>query len=329
MPTALDCAILSEDVYNQSTGKAATSAGWSRINPQSWGGGFAGAAYQRGPELVVAFRGTETDDRNDLIADAHMIPAAPPDRILGVLPALLQEYDLSDNLEMQVGGMLLGGIISNWRSRLIVGTFANQVPPQQTASANTYINNLGMTPYCITGHSLGGALAKTVSLNRSIPCVAFNSPFMGDLRGIPPISSPLVKSINTKGDPLSLATEAAGNLSHGENILVQVRNFPERPPARPSMENYTRPTFCPRSSSGNGWVANMVIEHVLQPTCEDVLDAWEPVGRARNLIRYTFDAYPDYVSSLMGYLGRAALYYHSMTNLRKAMSSLPIFRANL
>jgi len=142
------------------------------------------------------------------------------------------------------------------------------------------------------------------------------------------VTSTLVKSINTNGDPLSLATATAGNLSHGETILVQIPRFPETPPSQPVLE-YRRPTICPRSSSSNGWVANLVTEHVLQPTCEEILDVWEPIGRTRSLVRYTLDTYPDYVSNLLGYLGRAALYYHSMRNLTDRMKDLQQFRINL
>ena len=76
MPTALDCAILSEDVYNEAPGPLVASNGWNRVNSRTMGSGFAAATYLRGAEVLVAFRGTETDDRQDIIADAHMVPAA-------------------------------------------------------------------------------------------------------------------------------------------------------------------------------------------------------------------------------------------------------------
>ncbi|HSH09954.1 MAG TPA: hypothetical protein VK995_06170 [Oceanipulchritudo sp.] len=333
MVTALDCAILSEDVYNRENNQLAASAGWLRVDAQNWGEGFAGGTYVKGNSVVVAFRGTETDDMQDIIADAHMVPSAPPDRILQVIPSLLREYDLSDSVELQLGGILLGGILVDWRSRALVGTYANQVPPEQTSLATTYVQSRFPRPQYVTGHSLGGALAKAISLQMNIPGVAFNSPFMGDLRGIPPISSSILKSINTRGDPLSLATEAAGNLSHGETILVDIPRFREPAPARPQIESYRRPSVCPRASAGNDMVENLFIEYIAEPACESALDMWEPVGRAasapRRAARFYFNTYPEYVGSLLGYLGRAALYYHSMQNLRVKMQTLGQFRSPL
>jgi len=73
----------------------------------------------------------------------------------------------------------------------------------------------------------------------------------------------------------------------------------------------------------------MIVENIVQPTCEEVVDAWEPIGRARNSLRYAFDTYPEYVSSLLLYLGNAALYYHSMSNLLTAMRGMDMFKTQL
>jgi len=88
----------------------------------------------------------------------------------------------------------------------------------------------------VTGHSLGGALAKIVGLDYSIPCVAFNSPYMGDLRNVLPMTSGIQTSVNTRLDPLSRMTAVAGNLSHGNTIPVDI----PLPRARPRRSPHPR-----------------------------------------------------------------------------------------
>lgn len=321
MISALDCALLSEDVYNRDNNNLAARAGWRRLDARNWGHGFAAGAYVRGNERVVAFRGTDTDDPHDILADAQMVPDAPPDRVAQVIPSLLRHYGLSDSTELRVGGALLGGILNSGRARRFIRAAGNQIPARQSRQASEYITSQSPAPAVVTGHSLGGALAQYISVSMALPGVAFNSPFMGDLRGMPPVCGNLVK-INTRGDPLSLATEAAGNLAHGEVVLVDIPRHAGSPPPPPRMEAYHRPNVCPRASTAGNIVENYLSGQIAS-TCEALVDVWEPVGRAATApqrgLNFIFSTYPDYVSSLLGYLGSLCGHYHSMENLRRQM----------
>lgn len=204
----------------------------------------------------------------------------------------------------------------------MISTLANQAPPRQSSQALAYVASLGRNPVVVTGHSLGGALAKVVvALRRGLLCVAFNSPFMGNLRGVAPLSFTLIRSINAVGDPLSLATKNVGNLPHGEEIQVRVPGLRETPPRRPDVETYRRPTVCPRAT-GSWYSEEAILTNMASTVCEAALDAWEPVGRIVSAPERSrsFFYYPEYVASLVVYLGRVAGHYHSMANLKAAMA---------
>lgn len=331
MISALDCAVLSEDVYNRTNNDLARAHGWERLDGQNWSDGFAAGLYEKNNQRIVAFRGT--DDAADVISDARMVPNASARQITSVTPTVLNEYGLNDRTELVVGAKLLSQILTNQNTRTAINLFANQTPPEQTRLAAEYLRNLNPRPFYITGHSLGGALAKTLSLRDDINCVAFNSPFMGDLQGVTPISSNLLTSINAKSDPLSLATRQVGNLSHGRDISVDTPRYPVRPPRVPEVDDYRRPVSCPRAS-GSWWTSEQgVYAAAFGPVCEAAMDMWEPVGRAatapqRNF-RYWFRQRPEYISSLLTYLKDAAIHYHSMEKLRIKMASMPRFRQAL
>lgn len=326
MVTAQDCAALAEAVYHFDHD---TLVGWAGSRGQNGTHGFAAATYEKDGHLVVAFRGTETHNLDDIFADARMVPNASVEHVLRVVPSILHEYGLSDSPELNLMGSLLTQVLTHFRTRLLISSLANQAPPQQSSQALAYVASLGRNPVVVTGHSLGGALAKVVALRRGLLCVAFNSPFMGDLRGVPPLSSTL-RSINAVGDPLSLATKSVGNLPHGQEIQVRVPGLPDAPPSRPEVETYRRPTVCPRAT-GSWYSEEAILTNMAATVCEAALDVWEPVGRVVSVRERSrsFFYYPEYVASLVVYLGRVAGHYHSMANLRAAMEGETRFQQNL
>jgi len=328
MISALDCAVLAEDVYNRVDNNLAQSHGWRRLDGQNWADGFAAGVYEKNNQRVVAFRGT--DDFADAISDARMVPSASLARVASVTPRVLNEYGLSDRVELVVGAVMLSQILNHRYTRRAIRVLANQTPPEQTRLATAYRRSISPGPDFVTGHSLGGALAKTISLREGIPCVAFNSPFMGDLRGVPPVSSEQVTSINARLDPLSLATGQVGNLSHGRNIYVHTPSYLGLPPSVPRVDSYRRPVACPRAS-GNWWTSEEgIYAAALGPVCEAALDMWEPIGRittaTQRNFHYWFRQRPQYVAALLHYLGDVAIHFHSMENLRVAMQGMPQFQ---
>ena len=315
MVTALDCAYLAEDVYSREDNRLAQSEGWRRLDAQNWSNGFAAGLYEKNGERVIAFRGTETDDVEDLIADAHMVPAASPRQIQRVVPTLLNEYGVGDRTEMQVGGAMLGGILSSLEARAATAVLANQVPPEQTQQAESYLRRQSTPPTYLTGHSLGGALAKVIALRSGIACVAFNSPFMGHLRGVVPMSSEQIISINARLDPLSLATRTVGNPPHGPVIEVETARCRSVPPSRP------RDYECPRVGSDWYMSEQGIYGYMATAFCE----VTRPIGAAVT----ASERYLEYEQGLLRHLGEAALHYHSMGNLRASMMPMPRFRRSL
>lgn len=102
-----------------------------------------------------------------------------------------------------------------------------RIPPSQSraavqvfdTSSQCTVNDIS----AVTGHSLGGALAKVVSQQKNVTAVAFNAPLIGDLNGVAPRSSPLIHNFNAINDPVSGITGAMGSLSVGGVHEVIVR----------------------------------------------------------------------------------------------------------
>jgi hypothetical protein len=118
MLSAYDCAVLSEDVYQSTTGDVASKKGWSSKKDFTGHDGFYGALYNKGRQYVVAYRGT--NDLKDVKADLNM---------------------------------------------------AIRVPPSQSKHALEFYSkcsNSFKNITAVTGHSLGGALAKIVSQRKNI-----------------------------------------------------------------------------------------------------------------------------------------------------------------
>ena len=291
MTSIRDCAALAADVYDRTGNSVATSAGWMRLDGQNWTYGFAAGRYQKANEHVVAFRGTDTDDSVDLLSDAVMVPMTEPGAARLAFQTLFRQYGV-DNLSVAalVAPQLAESLVQFQPVATVIERHANQVPTEQLRQALAYFDSCQPRPRFITGHSLGGALAQLVAHERGVPAIAFNSPFMGTLRGAMPASSQLILQINTVGDPLSLATQSVGNLPHGRVITVSI------PPRHQPPQMQRRP--------------------------RGFLDVVAP---AAAMAYREAEAQAQYHRQLLGYVGEAMLYYHSMGELLLAILREPRF----
>jgi hypothetical protein len=101
----------------------------------------------------------------------------------------------------------------------------SQIPPHQSRQALEFYSEC--VRYCynvraVTGHSLGGALAKVVSQRNMILAVAFNAPYIGDLSGSAPMTSMLIKNYNSNLDPVSGATRLIGRMEEGQSEIIYI-----------------------------------------------------------------------------------------------------------
>jgi hypothetical protein len=296
VPSIHDCAILAQDVYDRTGNAQAMDARWVRRDPQNWGNGFAAGTYSKGADTVIALRGTETDDSRDLISDAMMAPLARPGAAQSTLEGLLRTYHVSgSNLIAATAPLLVEALMQSTVIRAVIAVRANQVPGEQVQRALQYFDSCATRPTMVTGHSLGGALAQIVSQQRNVPCVAFNSPHMGDLGastgadgarvdGMVPMSSQTLLQVNADLDPLSMATAAVGNLAHGRVITVKLPPFH----AAPTRHSVDVPL----------WAS------LLAPVAAAMYDGYQ-----------TASAELSFHRELMQYLGEIMLYGHSMANL--------------
>jgi len=176
MATILDCVLLSEDVYEDSLTLRVAGSGWTRTHAYTCGGFYA-CHYSKNGESIVSYRGT--NDLDDIVADANMIPRM------------------------------------------------GRIPPSQSRAAVQVFDTISQCTVngvdAVTGHSLGGALAKVVSQQKNVTAIAFNAPYIGDLGGSAPRSSPLIHNFNATNDPVSGITGALGSLTVGSVHQVFIR----------------------------------------------------------------------------------------------------------
>jgi len=126
--------------------------------------------------------------------------------------------------------------------------FLRNIPKEQAGQATRYLNHAHSfaspdDTFVVTGHSLGGGLAKHVFLQdefyRAPPllaratgheflknrmpsaAVAFNAPYVGGLDGVKNREGTLL-NVNTLGDPVSGITKKLGRSSLGEDVDVNV-----------------------------------------------------------------------------------------------------------
>lgn len=240
--TIQDCANLALASYTDFS----NPNGWTQISHQGFGDdaeGFFGAAYRRNKDIIVAFRGTS--DLQDIIDDAGMAPFKTPAeaRTFGV--EFMRKYTTTNELATQ---NIAKAVELAWKAKilergkwLLFGERLNTLPSSQMTELDKFLFRLGdeVLGYgfrirAFVGHSLGGALAQAASENYSqgpfrikditgerhvfkrisIPAVGFNSPYMGTISGMQKGHGPGILCVNTKHDPLSIATQLAGNASH-------------------------------------------------------------------------------------------------------------------
>jgi hypothetical protein len=98
------------------------------------------------------------------------------------------------------------------------------------------------------------------------------------------------------------------------------------------MPAYVRPVSCPRTPGDWYRRPDGLLVVAASNLCETAMEAWDPVGRAASAparALQTARQYPEYYRALVAYLADMALYHHSITNLRKAITLQPAFRKAL
>ena len=285
MPTLQDCATLAFDVYDRTGNQTAQTAGWTRVDGQNWGPGFAAGHYRKQSDVVVAFRGTDTDDSRDILSDAAMVPLLRRGAAQDALQALARQYNLEDQTTIaRVAGRIIDVIAQTEPVSDAIERYANQVPTDQFRQALAYFDGIRPRPQFVTGHSLGGALAQLVSQQRSVTALAFNSPSMGTIQGAVPATSMLIAQVNARGDPLSLATQSVGNLPHGRVLTIDIQPYSAPPQFRRRQL---------------GW-----------------MDLMMPVPA---MLQREWSAHTEHYREIVSYLGGAMLHHHSMKNLLIAL----------
>lgn len=255
-PTVLECAELSADVYyaSGSVGK------WTRFGNHTFSDdGFYGASYRETgtANVIVAVRGTqESQDAKD---DAYMAPIITGTRAEHAMMKMVTRYLRGRRSPGALNNMpqLAQKIMGARVARKTAENHGNQIPPVQAATGIRFMNNVLETCkkekldiQAITGHSLGGGLTQYLSeqtgtggLIRNsppIPGVAFNSPFMGSMKGMHYKSGGGILIVNCSLDPLSFLTQHVGNSSHATLGTVVLEPVPY---AKPAPELPPKPTI--------------------------------------------------------------------------------------
>jgi hypothetical protein len=191
MISIYDCAVLAKAVYDTA---GTNSGGWSQVGadfdrPAS---GFFGRAYKNNAgEMVLAIRGTEPVDLNQL-------------KQLNVRKAFA---DLIEDVYFPMGAL----------------------PYNQTTDAFDFHEEYSEKDkrIVLTGHSLGGALAKLVASHTGKPAIVFNAPCIRGKGGVGG-KWDKITNYNVQGDVVSISGQSKGNAVDDLKQLVSGRNtFPE------------------------------------------------------------------------------------------------------
>jgi hypothetical protein len=191
--TIYDCAALSENCY-----KPSNVGGWTLISRLSdikdQSTGFAASLYVRGKDAVLAYRGT-SNMPEDLITDLRMVPSREGSALERLLTVMAAVWAGRIDTPMTDVSQALASGYNFFEIKSVVEKHANSAPKEQGGAAMrrlqgclAYAADNGLKLRCVTGHSLGGALAQFASeqtgsgeFPQAIPGVSFNGPFMGDL----------------------------------------------------------------------------------------------------------------------------------------------------
>lgn len=237
MISVITCAEMSNHVYSNSV--SGLTDGWKQLHASEgpvyrveWGAnsthkvrtdsGFFGAIYKHSSDhFVVAFRGTELADPGDIFAD------------------------------LSIGRATLTAV------RSILGSAGFQ--HEQVKDAKKLVS-LATSKYSIspnnclvTGHSLGGALAKVVAAPLGYKVVAFNSPGMRSVL-IDSVSRSKIVNVQTTGDIVSTVGEQ-------ETIPLDVT----LPLKSTQVGKYGREIKIPESVFGQHSMHNMLRQVLLEP----------------------------------------------------------------
>jgi hypothetical protein len=266
--TIQDCAGLANLVYNKPDHP---TLGWTQFGPTygdprtGFNGadtfqGFYGATYVRGEDMVVAYRGTA--NWTDAVDDACMVPVKTPEQARMFGWRFMLHYTQRPDWTAEVMGNVFETIFKLPATQCALRQYANQIPPDHAQKAILIANlaqkyaqkNASGIKYnlrCFVGHSLGGALAQYASEQTGvggqieggvpIPGVSFNGPCMGNIAGMRRGFGGGIVAVHNELDPLSLATNIAGNASHAgreglnEFTLKVTPKYDVPPPPAPSF----------------------------------------------------------------------------------------------
>lgn len=247
-----DCAVLANQAYEDG-GRA---GGWRRFPTQTFADdGFYAAAYYRenSKTMVVAVRGTQ--EKQDAMDDAMMIPPMAGERSRHAMMKMLVQYLRGRYSQGAVNNtaQLAHNAMNLPQMKRYYKRWGNQIPARQADVGVAYLKQLakraaeeGFEIAAITGHSLGGALAQFLSQQTGsggsvladcpIPGVAFNSPYMGTIAGTRRGSGGGILTVNCRLDPLSFLTREVGNTSHASlgSYVVEPTPFSELAPVLPN-----------------------------------------------------------------------------------------------
>lgn len=106
MPTLRDQLKLSLAVYE---GSDAVTAGWTRIDSKSEDSGFDGAAYRKGNQIVIAFRGWDDLDPRDITNIARAYDGNPFEQIKDAQALVDDVLAANPNAQISLAGHSLGG----------------------------------------------------------------------------------------------------------------------------------------------------------------------------------------------------------------------------